>query len=205
MAGSLSDQNAELLRSLEKDGGLGGTLEEGKPKQRKRDRTLQRSISLKLDELEDEARAGASDAYLARAAGTSVENVRSWRKTKKIRRSSKKEEIISTLAALDLGEGYSPKLHVVDTSIAGGTWEPPEYVLRDALDYTTMARLVYDLVVDGEDVSALAAGLGFRPRDIALAYETYERHLLGPSGRKCERCGRSYDRAFGEERRCRRC
>lgn len=183
----------DRVRRIEKD---------EKPKPSKK---AKGSAYARLDELEAEANAGASDEFLARTAAVTLETVRAWRSARKIKKSRKRQETPDEIQALDLdGLSYNAELHITQSSIAGGHWEPPQYVLRDPLSYTDTCRLIHVLMRAGEPVEAISAGIGIRTKDVEYAAEVWDRHLLRV-GRKCASCSSIYDPAFGERDLCRRC
>lgn len=160
----------------------------------------------RLDELIDEATAGASDAALAQAAGVTMESVLAWRKKRKISRRKKPEQADAVLALDPTGSTFAAALHEVEEdSIAGGTWELPQFVLRDALNYTEFARLLYEMRSMGEMAETIAAAFGLRVKDITLAEEIWKRHLR-QNGVVCENCKRIFDARYGRSRTaCWRC
>lgn len=165
-----------------------------------------RSAFARLDEVVAEARAGASDDFLARAVSVTVDAVRAWRKARNIKRvRRKKSETVDAVLAVDIdGTRTDAAMHVVDDSIAIGTWEPPQFVLRDPLAYTDFCRVMHGLREANEPGEVIAAALGFRPRDIELGIEVWQRHL-DAVGRVCSRCQKIYDPAHGTKTTCRRC
>lgn len=151
-----------------------------------------------LDLLEEEARAGASDQWLAAQADVSLRQVSQWRKKKGL--SSDQGPVMETLTALrGLAQNYEPKTHA--TTIA---WTEPSYVLREPLDYTQFARACFTLeVLVGFSRAHVAHALGVRVHDIERAIALWRRHLQ-EHGKKCLGCDALIDDRFGGfcSRRC---
>lgn len=95
------------------------------------------------------------------------------------------------------GTDYETPLHEVDVdAVSGGTWEVPQFVLRQPLAYTDFARIIWTLR-QSETVSVLAAALGFRERDVVLAEEVWARHRRH-NMKTCGKCGKPYLNTCGE-------
>lgn len=161
-----------------------------------------------LDELRAEALAGASNEALARAAGVPATMVQEWRRARGIRRNTRKDRVLADAAlALDpTGTNSDTPLHDVDeNSLPGGAWEVPQFLLREMINYTGLARLVYELRSSGETIESVASAFGFRTRDVILADDVWRRHLRR-NGVVCSKCSRVFDPRYGKDRgQCRRC
>lgn len=124
-----------------------------------------------LDRFEAEARAGAPDTWLRRSAAVSIEAVLSWRRRRGIKRAHRLSNAEVGGFALDLlCAGYDPVLHTTSSTVLGGLWEPPEFVLRRALNYDEFCRLVHKLLQD-ETAETIAAAFGIRESDVETAAE----------------------------------
>ena len=135
----------------------------------RRGRYLRRdSVDARLAELRGDAEAGVPDALLARRAGLTKERVRQWRRRHAIAghsgRPSRGVELNFGLATL-FGDG-PPAVEHLTRSQLGGTWEVPEYVLREPLDYGAFVEAVQCLVSTGMEPAKIARGLGVCRRDV---------------------------------------
>jgi hypothetical protein len=138
-----------------------------------------RASRVALDEYLDDARAGASDARIARRAGATTSQVRRWRLQHGLVRPSGRPTVARRLneLALDVfAEEYIPVLHEVRSPVSGA-WSVPEYVVRRALDYAAFARAARVLVDAGFDARTAAAAIGVRERDIVDAIALAEARL----------------------------
>jgi hypothetical protein len=141
-----------------------------------------------LDEhyLED-AKAGASDADLARWSGVSKAAIIRWRRSRGIRKRQGTREARRALNLLGTEQGDI--LHRSDDSPIEGLWEVPEYVLRIPLSYSETARHVYFLHHKlGTPVDGLASVVGIRQRDVETMLALYTA-FLEKNGKECDRCG----------------
>ncbi len=148
-----------------------------------------------LDSLLDEARAGASDEELARAADVSLTQVRQWREHRGLTPDRRKNQE-GVRALLHLGAAYDPVVHhVAEGSLLD--FEVPQYVVREALDYTAFARCAHFLFHEAM-LSPIQIGqaFGMRTPDVDLAIAAWQRHL-GEAGKKCLGCDSLVDRRFG--------
>ena len=140
---------------------------------RRRASTRARRVKLgHLDSFLEDARAGASDEAIAKAAGVTSAQVGRWRRERDVGRRRGRPNLAAraTSVAVELlGHPFKPVVAHVRTSIIGGRFEPPQYVLRDGLEYELLVELVGVLACVGYDDSELARGLGIRPRDVAVA------------------------------------
>lgn len=119
-----------------------------------------------------EARAGASDAVIARATGATEAQVGRWRRNNNVTRPRGRPNVVArttSLAVEVLGHPFDPVVAEVAGSRVGGRFEPPEYVLRDGLDYDLFVQLVEVLIISGFAEEEIARGLGVRPKDVVIA------------------------------------
>jgi len=132
-------------------------------------------LDAELAPLVQDALAGVPDAQLARRAGRSVGQVREWRRRCGIRGRIGRATTDTKAAYMIAGliEPTVPVVHMV--SPVGGTWSPPEYVLREPIAYTQFARLCYLVVTDlGYASPEIATAIGFREQDVVAAIALYE-------------------------------
>ena len=142
-----------------------------------------------LDEhfLED-ARAGATDADLARWSGLSLATVVRWRRSRGIRK--QKDVPRRAAPALNLlGVHHGDVLHRTEDSSVNGLWVGPEYVLRKPLKYGELCRHIHFLHGKlGSSTKLIASSLGIREQDVATALSVYDT-FLEKNGRPCDWCG----------------
>ncbi len=151
-----------------------------------------------LDLFLSDAREGMSDTWLAAQADVSIKQVEQWRKKRGLE-PDQTEPSVSAL--LGLMPSFDPVKHPVDRPEG---WDTPRYLLRQALDYTTMARALYQLVLHGLFTEAEAAkAFGFRPEDVAQALGLWRRRL-SEKGQQCLGCNALVDPTYGQfcSRRC---
>lgn len=129
-----------------------------------------------LDRFEAEARAGAPDVWLRQHAEVSSVAVASWRRRRGITRYRRKNSEVASWALDLLRSGYNAELHTTSSTVLHGLWEPPEFVLRQALNYDEFCRLVYKLLRD-ETAEVIAAAFGVRESDIEIAAQLYSAWL----------------------------
>lgn len=131
-----------------------------------------RVVHATLDPFLAEARAGASDRAIATASGASVAQVGKWRRERDVARPRGRPTgpaRATSLAVELMGHPFDPVLAEVRTSIVGGHFAPPQYVLRDGLDYEIFVKCVEALVLNGFREDQIALGLGVRHDDVLLA------------------------------------
>lgn len=125
-----------------------------------------------LDAYLPAARAGASDAAIAKSAGVKPEQVARWRRLNEVARPRGRPTGVAraTSMAVELmGHPFEPVVAEVRTSLLGGRFEPPLFLLRDGLDYDLFVRFVDVLALSGYGDDQVALGLGVRELDIAIA------------------------------------
>ena len=124
----------------------------------------------RLDGLAGDVAAGVPDATLARRAEVTVSAVQRWRKRRGLsrRRGRPPNAVRLTTYAVDIF-GRDPAPVAMEVSPVRGKWEPPEYLLRQQLDYTAFVDIVGILRSDGLAVVTIARGLGVRERDVTDA------------------------------------
>lgn len=143
-----------------------------------------------LDQWTDEAKAGASDAWLAERAETSMSIVSKWRQERGLQRALVQQDQLQALQ--NLAATYDPSMHAVG-SVFDGKWNPPEYLIRHPLNYTVLCRIVHHATHDiGLEPSVVAEGLGLREQDVQRAASAWIAHLRR-RGRKCEGCNTIVD------------
>lgn len=138
------------------------------PRPRRRARRVARRG---LDGFLRDAEAGASDPEIARLACCTTAQVRRWRLSHDIVRPRGRPSTHSraTLAATALfGRPFDPVVCATESAV-DGCWEPPEYLVREALDYGVFVRCVVALVDTGFCIADLVRGLGVRAQDIEHA------------------------------------
>jgi hypothetical protein len=148
-----------------------------------------------LDALLDEAKAGASDQWLADKADVSVRQVQLWRKARGL--SVDKGPVQQAIGALQgLSQGYEPSVHMTSTTV---DFDTPQFVLREPLDYTQYARLCHTLRDSyAFTLKQIAHGTGTRINDVEKAIELWVR-WLGTQGAKCLGCDALVDPRFQKE------
>lgn len=146
-----------------------------------------------LDCFLDEATAGASDAWLAEQADVSLTQVRRWREQRGL--VADKGTLQRGLAALQgLSPTYEPEVHRLDSSVV---FESPEYLIREALDYSSFAHACYALHRESMmSAGQVASALGVRRVDAELAIVIWKRHL-SQHGVKCLGCDQYVDQRYG--------
>ncbi|MBO6936768.1 MAG: hypothetical protein JJ863_17495 [Deltaproteobacteria bacterium] len=129
-------------------------------------------VDEKLAELEEDARAGVPDDLIAARSGLSVNTVARWRRRHDIERPVGRPpaEQATERAAVELfGEATVAAWMRTRESPVMGRWEVPQYLIRRALDYTAFAEAASILTETGLTPGRIAAALGVRPADVALA------------------------------------
>jgi hypothetical protein len=126
------------------------------------------AVDARLAEFEGDARAGVPDTLIAGRAKLSPAVVRQWRRRHGIAGHSGRPpgrlQLSFGVAAL-FGDG-PPAVEHLTRSPVGGTWEVPEYVLREPLDYNAFVDAVQSLVRLGMDAAKIASGVGVCRRDV---------------------------------------
>jgi hypothetical protein len=154
-----------------------------------------------LDAYTEETRAGATDAWLAERAETTVQIVSKWRTLRGLPRTVVQQEPL--VAIQNIAGTYNPAMHVVG-SVFGGNWTAPEYVIRQPLTYTVLCRITYYAMHDlGLEPASIADGLGLREQDVQRAASAWSAHLRR-RGKKCKGCTALVDPKNGPycTRRC---
>lgn len=154
----------------------------------------------RLDELTEEAKAGAPDEWLARHAHVAPDAVLYWRKARGIRRpTGRARQQQQSMWALDLlgGSAFQSPMHQVSSPF-DGLWESPEYVLRRPMNYRELCRMIYTLNLTlGAGPELICEALGLRERDVELAMSVWANHLAR-AGVPCKVCGTGTDPRYGE-------
>lgn len=147
-----------------------------------------------LDSLLAEAKAGASDEWLANQADVSIRQVQLWKKRRGV--SSDKGPIQEAVSALQgLAQAYEPSLHKTGEAF---DWETPEFLLRRPLDYTQYARACFTLSTIAMFTNRqISRATGTRERDVEQAIALWRRHLSG-HGRRCLGCEAIVDPRYTE-------
>lgn len=132
-------------------------------------------VDAELAPLEADAHAGIPDAVLARRVGLRVTQVRTWRRRRRVsRRRGRPPDHLGTsyLLAHYLGRAIPAVPHVTISPV-GGEWSPPEYTLREPLNYSLFAEVVSSLV--GQySTHEIARAIGIAERDVFNAVVLYE-------------------------------
>lgn len=145
-----------------------------RPKKRRAPR-----VRVTLDTFLDDAKAGATDAQIARSAGVTASQVRRWRLGHGITRPSGRPttpQRLSRLAVDVFAQEYIPVLHEVSSPVSG-RWEAPEYLVRTPLKFETFARGVHALADAGFTATTIAEAVGVRERDVVHALALAEARL----------------------------
>ncbi len=147
-----------------------------------------------LDSYLEEARAGAPDDWLAKRTGLSIKLVKRWKVSRGITLPAGGAEQLAAIQGL--AQSYNARLHIVGSDLQGQS-RPPEYMIREPLDYSLLCRAVYTLAQYlGMEDSDLAVAFGLRTSDIITARLAYESHLRR-KGKKCSCCDTVIDPKFG--------
>ena len=126
-----------------------------------------REVDARLAPYLADLRAGAPDAWVAKRAGLTERQVKSARHREDIMRKAGRQPTWRRwLAVSALGTEPVP---MPTASAVGGSWEIPQYLMRQGLDYQRLVRVVTAAVEAGMSPDAVAAGLGLRPRDVRHA------------------------------------
>jgi hypothetical protein len=136
-----------------------------KPESSARSKRLARR---QLDAFARDAEAGASDAEIARRAGCSIAQVRRWRLRLGVRHAAGRpstQALTNSLAVVLFGNPFEPVISHVKSNV-DGLWQPPEYVRRERLDYTSFVEAIALLTTAGFSPAKLASALGVCARDI---------------------------------------
>lgn len=148
-----------------------------------------------LDPYIRHAEAGASDRWLAVQTQLPQTTVASWRRHRGVdRRSYEREHGLarSRLGALDLFRDDDSEdfgIQLAEASPVLGQWRPPDIMLRQPLDYDSLARFLHFLNAElPASPAQLATAFGFQKQDIEMAIELHRRRLQ-EIGRLCKRCG----------------
>jgi hypothetical protein len=141
-----------------------------------------------------QAKAGASDEWLAQQADVSVRQVKLWRKQRGLSSDKKStQEAMSALQGLALA--YEPTAHRTGDAF---DWETPEFLLRRPLDYTQYARSCFTLLTIAMFTPRqIARATGTRERDVEQAIALWRRHLSG-HGTRCLGCDSLVDTRYTE-------
>lgn len=142
-----------------------------------------------LDCYLQEARDGASDAWLAERADVSIRQVRLWKAERHIESPGTGEPS----ALQGLARDYLPHQHPVASQL---DWDSPRFVLREPLDYTLYSRACATLRHERFTVIQISRATGTRVEDVELALELWQRHL-DRRGVHCEGCDALVDARFG--------
>lgn len=67
------------------------------------------------------------------------------------------------------GHPFEPVVAEVRTSLLGGRFEPPQFLLRDGVDYDLFVQFVGVLALSGYGDDEVALGLGVRELDVVIA------------------------------------
>lgn len=146
-----------------------------------------------LDRFAEEAKAGADDAWLAKKAFVSVRQVQSWKRARGLSGKAPVREAVEALQGL--ARAYEPAAHQTGQAL---DWETPEFVLRQALDYTQYARAVFSLITTARFTPRqVARATGTRESDVDQALQLWRRHL-STNGRRCLGCPTLVDPRFAE-------
>lgn len=152
----------------------------------------------RLDVYEDEARAGLPDGELARLTGIGVRAVRSWRAKRKIQRSrSGPRELGEAKVAMNLlGEPLEDVLQRSVGSATRGRWEPPQYLIRQGVDYDQLCWQIYLMhKVLGLSLEEICQAHGYTMKTVSDALAIEVQHLKR-HGSKCGRCGMLVEPAY---------
>lgn len=203
MGGTLREEfRSQLDHILEEAAQHDRTYEPEAPppaKQYRRAPRLGREESFaRLDELAEEAKAGAPDEWLARQAHVAPDAVLYWRKARGIRRLTGKARTQQrNVWAVDLLGSFQAPMHPARSDF-DGLWESPEYVLRRPMNYRELCRMAYTLNVTlGAGPELISEALGLRERDVELAMTVWANHLAR-AGVPCKVCGAGVDPRYGE-------
>jgi hypothetical protein len=130
--------------------------------------------------LREDAWAGVPHILLARRAGVTREQVRQWRRREGIRGVHGARPIAAQLDyTLRPRTGTASLLHVAASSVVGGTWEPPSYVLRTPIHYDRFVEVVA-LAIEQFTTSEISAALGVRERDVLDAVRLHDARRAAP-------------------------
>jgi hypothetical protein len=149
-----------------------------------------------LDPWLEEAKAGAPDQWLSEQSGVPLGAVPRWRNARGIRRKAPEQVQEQYYALLGLAKSYDPKLHVVESELSG-SWDPPQYLLREPLNYSTLCRIILHLHLELEmEDDVIAKALGIRAQDVITA-RAAQRAFLRRKGKPCLGCSTIIDPTFG--------
>lgn len=97
-----------------------------------------------------------------------------------------------SVSALELfSREVKDHLHRCEESPVGGVFTPPQYVLRQPLEYAEFCRAAHALhTISGFDVATLSRALGVRATDVDFALKLWTHHLT-THGVPCASCGRT--------------
>lgn len=130
-----------------------------------------------LEPFKPDMKAGVSDAAIAKQAKTSVAQVRKWRLKQGVRHTPGRPTAATRVysGAIELlGRPSAPVALPVAQSPVLGRWEAPQYVLRQAMDYEGLVRIV-DLASARFSADEIASALGLRKVDVVIAQRLGER------------------------------
>lgn len=125
-----------------------------------------------LDAYTTQAESGVLDTVLAKHVGVTRTAVKKWRASRGIHRPrGPRSASAQTATAIRLlGSPITPDpLHRTMTSVVGGQWSPPEFLLRQPIDYTQFARLSRSLLDQGYRIHEISMAFGFGEQDIETA------------------------------------
>ena len=129
-------------------------------------------VDRELAQFEEDAGAGVPDELIARRSGLSVDTVARWRRRRGIKHPRGRpsaEQLIHRAAVELFGRPPADTWMRTRESPVMGRWEVPQYLLRRPLDYSAFAEATSKLMEAGLTPGRIAAGLGVRTEDVAVA------------------------------------
>ncbi len=136
----------------------------------------QAAVDERMDPLATDAAAGVPDRMLARRTGLSTEQVRQWRRRRRVRGRRGRTPAAAVMEYSIQGLGRTdlePLIHMVASSPVGGAWRAPEYVLRRPLRYDGFVAVIAAAAREFSSLE-LAEALGFEERDILDALALHD-------------------------------
>jgi len=156
----------------------------------------------RLDDFKEEAERGLSDRELAQLAGVSPSAVTRWRYRRGIRRpgghlGAQQHATATAMVLFGDAEELTDVRQRARSSATHGEWKPPEYVVREGVNYDRLLKHIYLAHHTlGLAVKDIADAHGYTVSTVRQALQLYTGYLK-QNGKPCLSCHRVIDAAEG--------